>query len=162
MTITHDPETGWGFTHGNQPYVGYATRDEACEALFDLEHGKARSPLFYELRTWIRETCDAEDADDDDTRCTYSETRAGILAERMESPDSCWIDFTIGEPARVLIGAHLSGPGASHIEVIIDGTPINERVDDVWVLADLRQLRDDLTALLNDERLVGACQEAAA
>jgi hypothetical protein len=99
---------------------------------------------------------------DDDLRCVYAEIRAGILAKRMESPASSWIDFSIGEPERVLIGAHLSGPGASYIEVIIDGTPINEFVGDIWTLDNLRQLRDDLTALLNDDRLVGACQEAAA
>jgi len=40
MFITHEPETGWGFTHGAQTYTGYATREDACEALYDLERGR--------------------------------------------------------------------------------------------------------------------------
>lgn len=40
MPVTHEPETGWGFTHGAQTYTGYATREEACEALYDLERGR--------------------------------------------------------------------------------------------------------------------------
>lgn len=39
--ITHNPETNWGFTVGNQPYTGYVTRDAAAEALYDLEKGGA-------------------------------------------------------------------------------------------------------------------------
>jgi hypothetical protein len=38
MPITHDAETGWTFTHGQQRYTGYATREQACEALYDLGH----------------------------------------------------------------------------------------------------------------------------
>jgi hypothetical protein len=37
--ITHNEETGWGFTLGKQPYVGYASREEAATALYDLERG---------------------------------------------------------------------------------------------------------------------------
>lgn len=38
--ITYDKETGWGFTLGTQPFIGYATRDAAAEALYDLERGR--------------------------------------------------------------------------------------------------------------------------
>jgi hypothetical protein len=40
-TFTHDTETGWGFTIGNQPYIGYATREQAQEAAYDIERGSA-------------------------------------------------------------------------------------------------------------------------
>jgi hypothetical protein len=39
MSITHSPETGWGFTHGQQTYTGFATREAAAEALYDVERG---------------------------------------------------------------------------------------------------------------------------
>jgi hypothetical protein len=41
MPITHDPETGWTFTLGQQTYTGYATKEEAQAAAYDLERGQA-------------------------------------------------------------------------------------------------------------------------
>jgi hypothetical protein len=37
--ITQTAAAGWSFTHQGQRYE-YPTRDAACEALYDLQHGK--------------------------------------------------------------------------------------------------------------------------
>src|SRR5690349_17575420 len=39
MTITQTA-TGWTFTQGRETYGPYSTRDEACEALYDLQRGR--------------------------------------------------------------------------------------------------------------------------
>ena len=41
---------------------------------------------------------------------------------------------------------------------MIGGWPINEHLDEVLTLDDVRQLRDNLTALLNDARLLAAVE----
>jgi hypothetical protein len=40
MSITQHTDNTWSFTHGARSYVGYATREQAAEALYDLERGK--------------------------------------------------------------------------------------------------------------------------
>jgi hypothetical protein len=50
-----------------------------------------------------------------------------------------------------------SKPG---IELNIRDNAINQELADIWTLGDLRQLRDDLSALLADDRLLAATQAA--
>lgn len=59
-----------------------------------------------------------------------------------------------------LIGTY--GGDKPGVELVIGGSPINERVEQVIALADVRRLRDNLTALLRDARLAGACVRAEA
>lgn len=60
--ITHDTATNtWSFTHGSQQYTGFASREQAAEALYDAERGQApHSPLFLDLKSWIDAHFDAE------------------------------------------------------------------------------------------------------
>lgn len=60
MPITHDPETGYGFTFGKLSYVGYATREQAAEALYDLERGTLPAPSADEqtIIDWILNNAD--------------------------------------------------------------------------------------------------------
>jgi len=39
MAITQTPDSRWQFTLGRQTFGGYATRDDAATALYDLERG---------------------------------------------------------------------------------------------------------------------------
>jgi hypothetical protein len=96
----------------------------------------------------------------------YAETRAdvcrrvdqvaagtSIRAEEWADEDGhAYIDFKIGDGlTKVLIGSY-SGDKAG-VELIIGGESINSGKDEVLTLSDVRQLRDNLTALLNDPRL---------
>ena len=68
--------------------------------------------------------------------------------------DRPYTDFTIGEGlTKVLIGTYNDKPG---IELVIGGACINTYLHEVITLADVGQLRDNLTALLNDARLQAA------
>ena len=68
-----------------------------------------------------------------------------------------YADFSAGDGlTKALIGTH--GGTKDGIELIIGGWPINEHLDEVLTLDDVRQLRDNLTALLNDARLLAAVE----
>ena len=56
----------------------------------------------------------------------------------------------------VMIGNY--GSDKDGIELVIGGYPINEHLDEVLTLADVRQLRDNLDALLSDARLLAAVE----
>jgi len=79
-----------------------------------------------------------------------------IQAEQWQSEDgTVYTDFVIGDGlTKVLIGTH--GGQKSGVELIIGKSPLNERVEEVMTLDDVRQLRDNLTALLNDAGLAAA------
>lgn len=84
----------------------------------------------------------------------------GDLVDEPIGPIAC-TDFTLGDGlTKVLIGDYSGDkPG---IELVIGGTCINDRIEQVITLADVRQLRDNLTALLSDPRVLAACAEAGA
>lgn len=61
-------------------------------------------------------------------------------------------DFTVGQGlTRVTIG--ISGSDKPGLELIIGGNAINQYLNEVLTLADVRQLRDNLNILLADPRL---------
>lgn len=147
------------------------------------ERQRPHTPLFIELMDWIDEQFDADpqaaamDADEaqivdwilnaveqqdanSDPVCTFTETRGAVTVERWEGPDSVFLDFTVGGdgiPHRVLLGVVLEGnnPDPGTAEFVLDGA----EVDNDWTLPRLRQLRDDLDALLADERVLSALAE---
>ena len=72
---------------------------------------------------------------------------------------AAYTDFTVGNGlTKVLLGTH-SGD-KSGVELVVGGACINERSDEVLPLDDVRQLRDNLTALLNDTRVLAAVESA--
>ena len=83
------------------------------------------------------------------------EAQPAITAETWQSEaGEPYTDFTIGEGlTKVLIGTYNDKPG---IELVIGGACINTYLHEVITLADVGQLRDNLTALLNDARLQAA------
>ena len=56
----------------------------------------------------------------------------------------------------VMIGSY--GSDKSGIELIIGGIALNQGLEEIITLDDVRQLRDNLTALLNDARLLAAVE----
>ena len=63
-----------------------------------------------------------------------------------------YTDFKLGDGlTRVMIGTH--GGDKAGIELVIGGETINDKVDEVITLDDVRQIRDNLTMLLNDPRV---------
>lgn len=66
------------------------------------------------------------------------------------------------EMTEVMVGPHGGDGDKPGVELIIGGTCINDLPDHIITLADLRTLRDNLTALLNDARLHVACSLVAA
>lgn len=107
--------------------------------------------------------------DDDDPVCTVIDDgeRSGIRLERYDQHERgeqprAWLDFRVGsdgESERVLVSTYLYGSTQQGLQLIIDGTSINDELDEVWTLADVRRLRDDLDRLLRDQRLLGALAE---
>jgi hypothetical protein len=79
--ITHDTETGWGFTHGAQSYIGYATREAAAEALYDLERGLSDNEIRSAFRT---------------IRTLHAQNVADSLA-RLQQPGDL-VDAALAEP----------------------------------------------------------------
>ncbi len=55
-----------------------------------------------------------------------------------------------------MIGSY--GSDKSGIELIIGGIALNQGLEEIITLDDVRQLRDNLTALLNDARLLAAVE----
>jgi hypothetical protein len=68
-TVTQTPR-GWSFIHKGQRYE-YPTKDAACEALYDLQHGKQPASDLISILDWI----DAEDE-----RLTIVDSAARLLA----------------------------------------------------------------------------------
>lgn len=87
------------------------------------------------------------------------EAQPAITAETWQSEaGEPYTDFTIGDGlTRVLIGTYNDKPG---IELVIGGACINTYLHEVITLADVRQLRDNLTALLEDTQLQAAERRA--
>ncbi len=106
---------------------------------------------------------------DDDPALTLIDdgSRSGIRVERLDRPDgsASWLDFCVGYSPdegtqRVLVNVPIGNTDdRMGLALIIAGVSINDSLDDIWTLADLRQLRDDLDRLLHDERLIGALAE---
>ena len=68
-----------------------------------------------------------------------------------------YTDFSVGsELTGVMVGTLADGKDG--IDLVIGGRDINPHLDEVLTLDDVRQLRDNLTALLNDPRLVAAVE----
>ena len=69
-----------------------------------------------------------------------------------ESEGSSYTDYYIDVGvARVVIGTYNDKPG---VELIINGVGLNPELAEIITLADVRRLRDNLTALLSDARLL--------
>jgi hypothetical protein len=111
-----------------------------------------------------------EEMSDERVRSILSQVEAwveqdapAVCVEQWQSDDedessSTYTDFTVGDgPIKVMIGTY-DGEKAG-VELVIGGSNINDKTEEVLTLADVRQLRDNLTALLSDERL---CAAAAA
>jgi hypothetical protein len=83
--------------------------------------------------------------------------KSGIRVERADRPfgDRAWLDFTAGD---VQISADILG-GRPGVGLVIYGESLNEGIDDVLTLDDVRQLHADLGRILADERLLGALAE---
>lgn len=75
-----------------------------------------------------------------------------ITVEVWGEEGRTYTDYAAGDGlSKVVIGTYSKDkPG---VELIIGGSAINERLDEVITLADARQLRDNLSALLADPRL---------
>jgi hypothetical protein len=85
-----------------------------------------------------------------------------IQNEQWQSEDgTTYTDFAIGDG---LTKALISPDGHERpgVHLIIGGSSINDHTEEVITLADVRQLRDNLTALLNDARVKQACISADA
>ena len=78
-----------------------------------------------------------------------------ITVETWSSEAHTYTDYHAGSGLTgIMVGTYDNDkPG---VELIIGGRLINEGIDQVITLADVRQLRDNLTALLNDARLQAA------
>ncbi len=64
-----------------------------------------------------------------------------------------YYDYAVGEGlTKVLIG--ISTEGKPGLELIIGGSQINTFLDQALTLDDIRELRDNLSALLDDPRLL--------
>jgi len=105
---------------------------------------------------------EAED-DDEDARTVFIDTSRPITVERVEcGRDRAWLDFQAGDQVgeRVMIGVDILG-GRPGVELVILGNQIGPSFIDQpqLTLDDVRQIRDDLTALLADDRLLGALAE---
>jgi len=81
-----------------------------------------------------------------------------VTHRQVQDGGSTWATFTTGEGlTKVYVSADdHEWPG---VHLIIGGSSINDGIDEIIALADLRQLRDNLTALLADERLAAALGE---
>lgn len=72
--------------------------------------------------------------------------------DREAGVSIAYYDYSVGEGlTNVLIG--ISAEGKPGLELIIGGSQINAFLNDVLTLADVRQLRDNLSALLADPRV---------
>lgn len=95
--------------------------------------------LLEDLKTWV----------DDRTA-----EPAAVELEQWQSEEHAYIDFTIGDGlTKVLIGTY-DGSSKDGVELKIGGKSMNIYNDQIITLADVRQLRDNLTALLSDPRLI--------
>jgi hypothetical protein len=150
-TITETPR-GWSFVFRGERYE-YPTRQQAQEALYDLQHGKAPAPLIDDDPLVGEPMKDAHCVSTDDSRPIRVENWRG-----GEGSTHTWQDFSIGERVTVGVLTDRSKPG---IELTIAGNAINEDLTDIWTLDDLRRLRDDLSDLLADDRLLAATGSAA-
>jgi hypothetical protein len=145
MAIIHDPETGWGFTLGTQPYVGYATREEACEALYDAERGKASTDdLIGATLEYV-----VGDAGCAVLEWIAREVEARITVERHEGPD--WLpglDYKLGDwTIEVLDEAY-------------EGARVRALTGDTYMsVEDARRQAHNLLALLEDPRVKAAIAE---
>jgi hypothetical protein len=93
-----------------------------------------------------------------------------IRIERLINDDTCdaarfgtemGVDYSCGAGlTKALIGTGMESKLG--IELIIGGSSVNSDIDQVLTLADVRELRDNLTALLGDARLVAACTRVEA
>lgn len=91
-----------------------------------------------------------------DVKYTYRAPN-GDLADEPIGPIAC-TDFTLGDGlTKTRIGTY--GGEKPGIALIIGGNGINEMFGEIITLADLRQLRDNLSALLSDPRVLAACAE---
>lgn len=80
-----------------------------------------------------------------------------VEALTWESEGKRYTDYYTGIGlVRTVIG--ICGSDKAGLELIVGGRPINEHLDEVLTLADVRQLRDNLTALLEDTRLQAAVE----
>ena len=100
-----------------------------------------------------------------DARVQKRRARAPLPAESPAVTVTTWqgevgtpyTDFSAGDGlTRVMIGTHVGTKDG--IELIVGGACINEHSDEVLTLADVRQLRDNLDALLSDARLLAAVE----
>lgn len=85
-----------------------------------------------------------------------------ITVTTWQSEDGVsFTDFHTGAGlTRASIGTY--GDDKPGLELVVGGNGINEMIDEVLTLADVRQLRDNLTALLEDTRLQAAERAANA
>lgn len=155
-TVTQTPR-GWSFIFKGQRYER-ATREQAQELLYDLQHG--REPA-NDLLTACLDCIDELEAHE--PKLVFSDDSRPIRVEKWVGEESTWLDFKIGEgtPAPILAGVGV-GSNKPGLDLIICGSSLNEGLDEVWTLDDLRWLRDGLDALLRDERFTGAVEESLA
>ncbi len=94
--------------------------------------------------------------------CTPDEGEPpAVHTEQWSSDESTYTDFVIGDGLTgVLIGTY--GSDKPGVELTIGGSNLNARVDQILTLSDVRQLRDNLTAILGDPRLAGVVARAEA
>lgn len=143
--IRYDSETRDYACYLNGEFIGYASNysdgETLCENTYyaQLTHASAPAP-----------TPEAEPVAAVEVTPVYRQANGDLSWEAGVEVAS--VDYATGEGlTKVLIGTH---PGdKAGIELIIGGTPINERLCEVITLADVRRLRDNLSALLADARL---------
>lgn len=82
-----------------------------------------------------------------------------VRVKHIQSEDDCWTNFEAGDGLTKVLVSPREWQNAIGVFLIIGGHSINDYLDEVITLADLRQLRDNLTALLADERLAAAAGE---
>jgi hypothetical protein len=76
-----------------------------------------------------------------------------ITSDTWQNDDgTTYTDYTVGTGlTKVLVGTYAGEKDG--VELTIGGCPINERLEQVLTLADVRQIRDNLSALLGDVRV---------
>ena len=156
--IRYDRETKDYACYLNGEFIGYAPNysdgETLCEQTYYAQLSHTSAPA-----TEPAPEAEAEAAPVAEVVATPVWRQAnGDLSWEAGVSIACF-DYAIGEGlTRALIGTH--DHDKEGIELIIGGNPINERVEEVITLADVRRLRDNLSTLLADPR-VQACQLAA-
>ena len=150
--IRYDKETKDYACYLDGEFIGYASNYSDAETLCDTTYRE-------QLEAGLFATAAALDAGSsiEEIAVDVESTPAVIVTTWQGEVGTPYTDFHAGAGLTgVMIGNY--GSDKDGIELVIGGYPINEHLDEVLTLADERQLRDNLDALLSDARLLAAVE----